>query len=76
VVNFYSTRNSDPQHWYGPSGVPNDLPAQYLQNLETRQPPFNHRASAGPLLTPAQVSDMVAFLNTLSDGFTVPSTNP
>jgi cytochrome c peroxidase len=76
VVNFYSTRNSDPQRWYGTSGIANDLPAQYLANLETKRPPFNRRASAGPLLTPAQVSDLVAFMNTLSDGYTVASTSP
>ncbi|NVO05683.1 MAG: c-type cytochrome [Rhodoferax sp.] len=76
VVNFYSTRNSDPQRWYGPSGIPNDLPAQYQANLETRRPPFNHRSSNGPLLTAAQVSDVVAFLNTLTDGFLAASTSP
>ena len=72
VVDFYSTRNSNPQHWYGPSGIPNDLPAQYQANLETRKPPFNRRAAAGPLLSAAQASDLVAFLRTLSDGYTGP----
>ena len=69
VVTFYSTRNSNPQHWYGPSGIPNDLPAQYQINLEKRKPPFDRSASAGPLLTTAQIGEVVAFLNTLSDGY-------
>jgi len=69
VVSFYATRASDPQRWHGPSGVPNDLPARYLQNLETHQPTFNGSPSSGAVLTPAQISDIVAFLGTLGDGF-------
>lgn len=69
VVAFYSTRNSNPQRWYGASGIANDLPVQYLANLEVRRAPFNRPANAGPLLTAVQVSDMVAFMNTLSDGY-------
>jgi cytochrome c peroxidase len=75
VVSFYATRASDPQRWYGPSGVPNDLPAAYLKNLETAQPPFNGSPSTGAVLNAAQISDLVAFLGTLSDGF-VPSPAP
>ena len=72
VVRFYSTRNSDPQHWYGPSGVANDLPTKYLGNIETAKAPFNRNASAGPLLTDSEVNDLVAFMHTLSDGYRVP----
>ena len=72
VVAFYATRNSDPQRWYGPAGIPNDLPARYLHNLESKAPPFNGSPATGAVLTPAQVSDLVAFLGTLSDGFFKP----
>jgi cytochrome c peroxidase len=72
VVRFYSTRNSNPQRWYGPSGVPNDLPAQYRGNIETTKAPFNRSPTAGPLLTEPEVDDIVAFLRTLSDGFRAP----
>ena len=72
VVHFYSTRNTNPQRWYGPSGVPNDLPAQYRANIESAKPPFNRAATAGPLLTQPEVNDIVAFLHTLSDGFRAP----
>jgi cytochrome c peroxidase len=68
VVRFYSTRQSNPQRWYGPSGVPNDLPAQYLRNLETTKAPFNRSATEGPLLSEPEVNDIVTFLHTLSDG--------
>jgi len=67
VLRFYSTRNSDPQRWYG-QAVSNDLPAQYLGNIEKVKAPFNRAASAGPALTEAEIADIVAFLHTLSDG--------
>ena len=72
VVRFYSTRNSDPQRWYGPTGLPNDLPVQYRANLETTKAPFNRTAAQGPVLTEAEIADIVAFLRTLSDGFQTP----
>jgi cytochrome c peroxidase len=72
VVRFYSTRNSNPQRWYGPAGVANDLPAKYLGNIETAKAPFDRKPSDGPALTEAEVNDIVAFLRTLSDGFKTP----
>lgn len=69
VVSFYSTRNSDPKRWYGPAGVPNDLPAAYVGNIIKDRPPFNQSRNAGSVLTEAEVDDVVAFLRTLSDGF-------
>jgi hypothetical protein len=67
VVSFYATRNSDPKRWYGPQGVPNDLPTAYLRNIVNDRVPFNRPASAGPALTPREIDDVVAFLKTLSD---------
>jgi cytochrome c peroxidase len=72
VVRFYSTVKSNPQRLYGPSGIPNDLPAKYLTNIETTKAPFNRAATAGPVLTEPEVADIVAFLRTLSDGFRAP----
>lgn len=72
VVRFYSTRNSNPQRWYGPTGLPNDLPAQYRANLEVTKAPFNRTAAQGPVLTEPEINDVVAFLRTLSDGFRAP----
>ena len=71
VVAFYSTRNSDPQRWYGPAGVPNDLPVAYVPNIIKDRPPFNRAKSAGPLFTPREVDDVVSFLQILNDGFSV-----
>ncbi len=72
VVRFYSTRNSNPQRWYGSTGLANDLPAQYRANLETTKAPFNRPRVQGPVLTEAEIADVVAFLGTLSDGFQTP----
>ena len=72
VVLFYATRNSDPQRWYGASGLANDLPAKYLGNIETLKAPFNRKLSDGPALTDSEINDIVAFLHTLSDGYRAP----
>jgi cytochrome c peroxidase len=69
VVRFYATRNSDPQRWYGPTALPNDLPTRYQGNIEKVKAPFNRSPADGPALTEAEVNDIVAFLRTLSDGF-------
>ena len=70
VLRFYSTRNSNPQFWYGQS-VSNDLPAQYLGNIETVKAPFNRPANGPAALTEQEIADIVAFLHTLSDGFSM-----
>ena len=69
VVRFYATRNSHLRDWYGPSGLPNDLPARYWGNIEISKPPFNRNPADGPVLTNAEINDIVAFLRTLSDGY-------
>lgn len=69
VVRFYATRASNPERWYGASGQPNDLPAAYQANLEVTKPPFNRARGSAPLLSDAEINDIVAFLRTLSDGF-------
>ncbi len=67
VVSFYATRNANPKRWYGPAGVPNDLPNAYLSNIVSDRAPFNRLAAGGPALTPSEIGDVVAFLKTLSD---------
>lgn len=69
VVRFYSTRISDPTKWYGANVTTNDLPSKYVNNIELVKAPFNRTASQGPMLTEAEVTDVVAFLRTLTDGY-------
>jgi len=72
VVAFYATRDIDPARWYpvvnGQVRVYDDLPAAYRANVQ-QGAPFR-RPGQPPSLTPQDVTDIVAFLRTLSDGFT------
>ncbi|MFT5590721.1 MAG: cytochrome c peroxidase [Bradyrhizobium sp.] len=72
VVAFYSTRNSDPQRWYGRTGIPDDLPIAYQANIINDRPPFDRPKSAGPLLSQGEIQDIVDFLGVLSDGYVPP----
>jgi cytochrome c peroxidase len=76
VVSFYATRDSNPQRWYGPSGVPNDLPLAYQPNIVRDRVPFNRATNAGPALTDKEIDDVVAFLKTLSDRLPAPAAPP
>ncbi|MDR7271353.1 cytochrome c peroxidase [Pelomonas saccharophila] len=72
VVAFYATRDIDPARWYpnvnGQVQLYNDLPAAYRSNVQ-QGAPFR-RAGQPPALNAQDVADVVAFLRTLSDGFT------
>lgn len=76
VVSFYATRDIDPARWYptvnGQVQAYNDLPAAYRANLQ-QGAPFR-RAGQQPGLSPQDVADIVAFLNTLTDGFSTTQT--
>jgi cytochrome c peroxidase len=73
AVEFYADRDSNPARWYprsrdGTVRKFDDLPDAYHRNVET-DVPFGAAAGAPPSLSEAEVSDLVAFLNTLTDGF-------
>jgi cytochrome c peroxidase len=72
-VRFYAERDTLPQKWYprGPDGSIlkfDDLPAPYRRNVDS-QAPFDRHAGDRPALSEADIKDIVAFLNTLTDGF-------
>ncbi|HLO94141.1 MAG TPA: cytochrome c peroxidase [Burkholderiaceae bacterium] len=68
VLEFYNTRDSDPARWYPRvDGVVqrfDDLPPPLRGNVNT-QAPFG---SATPRMSPADLQDLLCFLETLSDG--------
>ncbi len=77
AVAFYATRDTNPERWYpkGPDGKVrkfDDLPDEYQRNVDF-EPPFNRRAGDTPALSPQDVADIVAFLQTLTDGYQVGS---
>lgn len=73
VVRFYAQRDTAPEKWY-PRAVDgsvlkfDDLPAKYQVNVD-RQAPFDRHTGEKPTLSDADVRDIVAFLNTLTDGY-------
>jgi cytochrome c peroxidase len=74
AVRFYATRDTQPGIWYPRSGNGaarkfDDLPPQYLPNVEIK-PPFGRGVGAAPALSESEVADVVAFLNTLTDDWT------
>jgi cytochrome c peroxidase len=73
VVRFYAERDTKPQQWYphAPDGRVlkfDDLPAAYVANLDT-QAPFDRHAGDAPTLSDQDIEDIVAFLQTLNDGY-------
>jgi cytochrome c peroxidase len=73
VVRFYGERDTQPQKWYplGKNGVTlkfDDLPPPYRGNVDT-QPPFGRRLGDRAALSETDIGDIVAFLNTLTDGY-------
>jgi cytochrome c peroxidase len=73
VVAFYATRDTDPTRWYPVVGGVvqkfNDLPAIFQANV-TQTPPFGRVAGQTPALNQQDIDDIVAFLDTLTDGWT------
>jgi cytochrome c peroxidase len=75
VVAFYVTRDTRRRRWYRDadgrrSDAFDDLPMTYRANVNV-DPPFKPRADGRPRLSPAEIDDVVAFLGTLSDGYSV-----
>jgi cytochrome c peroxidase len=73
VVRFYAERDTQPQKWYprGSDGVAlkfDDLPMQYRGNVDM-QAPFGRRPGEPPALNEANIADIAAFLNALTDGY-------
>lgn len=69
VLNFYALRDSAPGAIY-PGSVPDDLPARDRANIDRTDAPFGRMPGQPPALTPAEETDIIAFLKTLTDGYT------
>ncbi|TPM38083.1 c-type cytochrome [Mesorhizobium sp. B2-3-4] len=72
AVAFYASRDTDPGRWYprnadGTVQKYDDLPKAYWPNLN-QDPPFDGRKPGDkPALDDAEIDDIVAFLQTLTD---------
>ena len=74
VVQFYVQRDTNPERWYprqpdGSIDKFDDLPAVYHANLNV-DPPFDRQPGEPPALSEAEIDDVVAFMRTLTDGYT------
>jgi cytochrome c peroxidase len=74
VVSFYVTRDTDPARWYpcGADGAPakfNDLPVAYQGNVNTSEVPYDRGPGDAPHLDEREIDALVAFLETLTDGY-------
>jgi len=74
VLAFYVQRDTDPQRWYpldanGLLRKFDDLPAIYHGNVETARGPYNRPPGSSPAMNEAEIDDVIAFLQTLTDGF-------
>ncbi len=73
ALTFYVQRDTNPERWYltgssTPDTKFNDLPA-YAANVNVSEGPYNRPLGGTPALDTAEIEDLLAFLNTLSDGW-------
>ena len=72
VLDFYVERDLHPERFYAHDAagrviVYDDLPARYRANVDKVDAPFDRRPGDPPALTPAQMRDVIAFLDTLTE---------
>ncbi|WP_416347812.1 cytochrome c peroxidase [Caballeronia mineralivorans] len=72
AVRFYVQRATNPEKFYpsvhGKVQKFDDLPKRYWANVNT-EPPFDRKPGEKPAMNEAEIKDVVAFLNTLTDGY-------
>jgi cytochrome c peroxidase len=74
ALTFYVQRDTNPEKWYplnadGTVRKFDDLPPQYVANVNTVEAPYNRVLGGAPALSDAEIDDVIAFLTTLSDGY-------
>lgn len=76
AIRFYATRDTSPERWYPKvKGVVqkfDDLPSAYHGNIDTQMPLDGRAPGSAPPLSEQDISDLVAFLGTLTDGYVPP----
>ncbi|GAC1605720.1 MAG: cytochrome c peroxidase [Ramlibacter sp.] len=77
ALTFYVQRDTDPQKWYprnadGSIRKFDDLPPQWHSNVNTTEVPYDRKPGDAPALDDSDIDDLIAFLRTLTDGWTPP----
>ena len=73
VLEFYAQRDTSPEKWYprkadGTVERENDLPPALRGSMNV-EVPFNRKPGDAPALTEEEIDDLLAFLETLTDGY-------
>lgn len=73
VLRFYARRDLEPSRFYARSRSGSvtrydDLPSRYHANVNS-DPPFDRKPGQAPAFTEAEAADIIAFLQTLTDGY-------
>ena len=71
VLDFYVDRDIHPDRFYPRDAAGHvvkydDIPPQYRANVDTVDAPFDRHPGDPPALTPAEIQDIIAFLDTLT----------
>jgi cytochrome c peroxidase len=74
ALEFYVQRDTSPEKFYpldagGQAIKFNDLPYEFKLNVNTTEVPYDRHPGDVPALGDADIDDVIAFLNTLTDGF-------
>jgi cytochrome c peroxidase len=74
VMDFYNFRDTNPEKVYpraanGSVQKVDDIPEKYRANLDVADPPFNRHLGDTPAMTAQEEADIIAFLQTLTDGY-------
>jgi cytochrome c peroxidase len=74
VLDFYNFRDTDPQKVYprGSDGTVrkyDDVPVWFAANVDVADPPFDRHLGETPAMTAQDESDIIAFLQALTDGY-------
>ena len=79
ALRFYVERDTSPRKWYPPArrGEPpfDDLPPEMRDNVNRRNAPMTNHAGGKPVWSAKDVRDVVAFLETLTDGYSAAGTD-
>jgi len=74
AIHFYVRRDTDPDEFYptGANGVVqkfDDLPLEFHRNVNTEEVPYDRHPGQAPRLDDGEIDDLIAFINTLTDGY-------
>jgi cytochrome c peroxidase len=74
ALHFYVQRDTNPEKWYPLNGAGvaqkfNDVPPLLARNVNTVEVPYNRHRGDAPALSDDEIDDVIAFLNTLTDGY-------